>query len=195
MITVLKIGGSLVRTGEALRLRTALAERRPSHVALVIGGGEFADAVRDAQRRRHFSDATAHRMALMAMDMMTCMFVDGAAGFDVAADRGAFEHSWSCGNIGVWAPLTLATADAHLPARWDVTSDSLAAWLAAHLAATHLLVVKSCAIPAASAGDAPALAAAGIVDAYFPHCVQGCGYEWHVVTGADAALAALHSHS
>ena len=61
----------------------------------------------------------------------------------------------------VWTPLA---PPADLPASWDVTSDSLALWLARRLGAAGLLLVKS--RPAASE-DVAALSQAGLLDAAF----------------------------
>ena len=52
-----------------------------------------------------------------------------------------------------------------LPYSWDVTSDSIAAWVAIKLRATQLVLLKSCGIPRVSVTE---LAGLGIVDAYLP---------------------------
>jgi 5-(aminomethyl)-3-furanmethanol phosphate kinase len=57
--------------------------------------------------------------------------------------------------------------DRSLVQGWDVTSDTIAAWLAEALGASGLLLVKSCELP--DGCDDPALlAAAGIVDRALP---------------------------
>jgi dihydroneopterin aldolase len=75
-----------------------------------------------------------------------------------------------------------------VPASWDVTSDTLAAWLAAELAAASLTLVKSAPLPAGGSGppDTAALAAQGYVDAAFashiagrPFAVRVCGPDDH----------------
>ena len=54
-----------------------------------------------------------------------------------------------------------------ITASWDVTSDSLACWLATRLGAATLVLVKSAPVPAGQA-TAEALAATSLVDAAFP---------------------------
>jgi aspartokinase-like uncharacterized kinase len=71
-----------------------------------------------------------------------------------------------------------------------VTSDSLAAWLAGEIDATRLVVVKSCA-STVDVRNVRALTQAGVVDAYFARYVEGCKFSWQVVSGVEAALAAL----
>ena len=71
---------------------------------------------------------------------------------------------------------------------WDVTSDSLAAWLARHIGAQHLVLAKSCAVPAELSGDARALSAAGIVDAAFPGLVEDGAFSWRIACGVQEAI-------
>jgi dihydroneopterin aldolase len=61
--------------------------------------------------------------------------------------------------------MTLRAED--VPWSWDVTSDSLAAWLAGRIGAGSVLLVKQVE-PPASPVSAEVLAAQGIVDAAFP---------------------------
>lgn len=189
--TVVKIGGSLARTGEGARLVRSLTRHAGARLAIVPGGGAFADAVRDAQARHGFSDATAHRLALLAMEMTGLMLADGVDQCTIASDPEDFGHAWQRGHLAIWAPLRMAGAAEELPASWDVTSDTLSAWLARRLGAARLVVVKSCDVPEASRHDAAGLATAGTVDACFPAWVSGAPFTWTVVGGVDAALAAL----
>ena len=47
------------------------------------------------------------------------------------------------GRIALWMPYEMVVADPTIPESWDVTSDSLAAWLAKQMNASALLLVKS----------------------------------------------------
>ena len=109
---VVKIGGSLLRSGTATPLLRALPARTHARLAIVPGGGAFADAVRTAQGDHHLSDIAAHHMALLAMDMSARMIVDLAHGYAVADTRDAFDAAWSSQTIPVWAPTRMTTADA-----------------------------------------------------------------------------------
>jgi aspartokinase-like uncharacterized kinase len=46
----------------------------------------------------------------------------------------------------IWSPDITELDNAGIPASWDITSDSLAAWLATTLSAAELILVKSAAI-------------------------------------------------
>jgi len=187
-LTVIKLGGSLADSEAAAALMRGLSARRPGRLIVVPGGGEFAETVRSAQRRHAFADRAAHHMALLAMHQSAIMLAALAPGFAVAESPAEFESAWQREVTPVWAPARMALAATDLPASWDVTSDSLAAWLAARTGAARLVVVKSGQVPEEMRGNAVALAAAGLVDACFPTLVADARFTWQVVSGAAAAL-------
>ena len=126
MLTVVKVGGSLGRSGALRRLCATLAELCERHRLLIVpGGGEFADVVREADRRFGLTDATAHRMAILAMEQFGLLLRDLLPG--TARDA-------------VVMPAGLALEE--LPASWEVTSDSIAAWVAGEVGADRLVLVK-----------------------------------------------------
>lgn len=189
--TVVKVGGSLAESDAAALLMRALATHAPRRLVVVPGGGDFADAVRLAWRRHPIGDQAAHSMALLAMRMSAVMLGALAPNCVVAECAADFEAAWQRVLTPIWAPERMVLAAPDVPASWDVTSDSLAAWLARAIAASRLVLVKSCLVPEAMDGDAAALAAAGIVDPSFPGFVAGANLSWRVVSGTAAALRAL----
>ena len=87
--------------------------------------------------------------------------------------------------VPVWLPVqTLAAED--LPPSWDVTSDSLAAWLARRLAAERLVLVKSCPLPEGKM-DMAELSRKGIVDVAFPGFIHAATFEVWLVNREDYA--------
>lgn len=190
-IRVVKVGGSLMRSDAAARLLRSWPARPGLRHIVVPGGGAFADAVRTAQQEFGFGDVTAHHRALAAMEMSARALVSSAPRFECASTLADFDRAWQRERTPVWLPLALAAPAPDIPATWDVTSDSLAAWLANHVDAAELLLVKSCAIPEPLAHDAAALAAAGIVDPCFTRYVERGRYRWRIVSGIDAALSRL----
>ena len=189
-ITVLKIGGSLARSDAAGRMMRALAVRKVSKLLIVPGGGEFADSVRAAQSRHGLSECAAHHMALLAMHIIAVALADCAPVFVPAENGLQFDMVWRDGKTPVWLPAPMVLAAPDIAASWDITSDSLAAWVAGKMDAARLLLVKSCALPARS-DSAQALVDAGIVDASFARFVNGRRFAWQVVTGVEAALHVL----
>ena len=179
---VLKLGGSLLpQTGwrEALAL---LVQRVHEPLVIVPGGGVFADAVRHAQASIGFDEHAAHEMAILAMAQTACVLRGACPGLPLEATPRAIEAAWATHAVVVWQPTVMPET----PASWDISADSLAAWLAAQLGAQELVLVKSCALPepARSQGSgAQAQAAwrrwaeAGAVDGRFAGYALAAGAE------------------
>jgi 5-(aminomethyl)-3-furanmethanol phosphate kinase len=116
---VLKIGGSLFDSATEL-LRSVAAGRHD--ILIVSGGGIFADLVRDISYEEDVSDNAAHWMALLAMDQYGYFLSDGT-GIPLA------DTIKGKGTRIALAYEILRKDDA-LPHSWDVTSDTIAAWMA-----------------------------------------------------------------
>jgi dihydroneopterin aldolase len=168
-LTIVKIGGSLLGSADLEIWLSALLEAGAPCV-IVPGGGAFADHVRAAQTRIGFDDATAHRMALLAMDQVAVLLASRSTRFGLAASPTEMLDVLARGQIAVWLPSAMVLAASDVIASWEATSDSLAAWLAGSLDADRLLVVKSCDVEAPV--TAQALSDAGIVDPLFPLYVR-----------------------
>ena len=165
-VTIVKFGGSLAQTPHCAAWLEALAAWR-GPLIVVPGGGPFADAVRAAQAALGFDDAVAHRMALLAMEQFAVALAAHSMGFALAASRDELNSTLREEKIPVWLPAKMVLAAPEVPQSWDMTSDSLAAWLAADYGAGRLLLIKS--RDSAPPVSAEALAKNNIVDPLFPH--------------------------
>jgi aspartokinase-like uncharacterized kinase len=164
-ITIVKLGGSLTHMPQCPAWLEALAEWG-GPLILVPGGGPFADCVRGAQAAMRFDDAAAHRMALLAMEQFGIALAAHAKAFTLAASRDELDGILRAGRIPVWLPSKMVLAAPEVPETWDVTSDSLAAWLARISGASRLLLIKS--RDQTAPASAHALAADKVVDPMFP---------------------------
>jgi dihydroneopterin aldolase len=165
MLHVVKLGGSLLATPDILRRWLRPLAAAGGRLVVVPGGGPFADAVRTAQRSMGFDDRTAHRMALLAMEQYGLLLASLEPRLVPAETIGAVRAALRRKYVAIWFPARLAGDADGIEENWDVTSDSLAAWLALQLGASALWLVKSCAVPVQ---DPARLAAAAVVDAKFP---------------------------
>lgn len=166
--TVVKLGGSLVADAPRLRACLAhLADGAAGPCVVVPGGGPFAEAVRTAQAALGVSDALAHRLALDAMGRMAEVLSELEPRLVPARDPEAIAALLASGRVPVWDPAALKAGHPDIPETWDVTSDSLALWLAAAIGAPRCCLVKSADRPAGLT-DWADLAARGFVDAAFP---------------------------
>ncbi len=162
---VVKLGGSLAG-GPYLKPWLDALSALTTRCVVVAGGGVFADTVRDAQGKFGFSDNAAHAMALLAMEQYAFMLADLAPVLTPAPTLDAIVQIGQSGRVPVWLPVGMVLGEAEIQPSWDITSDSLAAWLAGRLGARHLVLVKSA---ETTDGAAPAdWAASGLVDPAFP---------------------------
>jgi 5-(aminomethyl)-3-furanmethanol phosphate kinase len=165
-LTVAKLGGSHALS-PLLSGWLAAIRRTAGRIVVVPGGGPFADAVRTAQSAMGFDDEAAHDMALMAMAQYGRALTNLSNGFVYADTFDAVRDTMVRGGVPVWSPWPMLRAHPELPCSWDVTSDSLAAWLAATLDARLLVLIKHRA-PAATADP-------DLLDAAFPSFVRRFG--------------------
>jgi 5-(aminomethyl)-3-furanmethanol phosphate kinase len=177
VLTVVKIGGGVGEDALA-PLCAALAELHARHRLVVVPGGAwFADAVRHADRRFGLSDAAAHRMAILAMEQFGLLLRDLLG-----------EQP----QVVMPASLPLEA----LPASWQVTSDSIAAWVAGEVGANRLVLVKEVdglfaewpahgePLPELSVAELAALRPGG-VDEYLPTLLAQASFETWVIGGRN----------
>lgn len=181
---VIKLGGSL--HGDALlpQWLDLIAERG---AVLVCGGGRFADAVRSAQARWGFDDLAAHNMALLAMAQGALLCQALRPSIAIARDEGEIHRLQEQGRAAVWLPLALLREASDELTSWDVTSDSLALWLAKRLNADRLTLVKSCEVDASRTLEQ--LAEAGVLDQRFPSLARDAGFPIEVLHKAEIGQA------
>jgi 5-(aminomethyl)-3-furanmethanol phosphate kinase len=149
---VVRVGGGLLSGVENFEAVLAEISEASRHVPLLVvpGGGPFADAVREVDDLLGLPDEATHWMALLAMDqyahliasrLPTGRLVMRASDIDAALDER---------RIPVLAPYRWMREADPLPHSWDVTSDSISAWVAAQVGAGRLVLVKP---PGASGPD------------------------------------------
>jgi 5-(aminomethyl)-3-furanmethanol phosphate kinase len=142
-VWVVKVGGSLLGSPELERWLGLFAKFSDGNIVIVPGGGVFADAVRNAQKVSKISEACAHKLAVLAMDQFGLLLANMNPDLAVArTEMEIDERTWQHRCI-VWLPSQMVLADDSIPKSWDVTSDSIAAWLAGKINAQQLVLVKS----------------------------------------------------
>ncbi|MCJ7761912.1 hypothetical protein MUP38_00470 [Candidatus Bathyarchaeota archaeon] len=143
MDAVIKVGGSLAQTPAVLRaLCVELCQIAKEYAFVVVpGGARFADAVREFDKKYALPPVVAHRMAILAMDqyglVLSHLIPESCClnGFkEVTSIREAKK-------VPVFLPSKLMFHDDSLEASWDVTSDSIAAYIAHRLQAKRVILV------------------------------------------------------
>ncbi len=143
---VVKLGGSFFDAPELIDWVKTIVQYGAGKIVLVPGGGPFADQVRHAQKQYQFNDQVAHHMALHAMDQFG-LFLIGIAeshGLEIipASSLEEIEQALMEQQIPVWLPSYQLRTVQEIKKNWDVTSDSLSAWLARQLNSEQLILIK-----------------------------------------------------
>jgi len=168
---VVKVGGGLLASAGALDHVCATLGRvaRSRSMVVVPGGGVFADAVREFERRFGLTADAGHWMALLAMDQYAHVLGERIPGAELVEDAGGIGAALRRGRLAVLAPYRwLRSADV-LPHGWEATGDSVAAFLAGALDASRLVLVK----PADDLAEPVDRAFAAVVPAGLPVSIVG----------------------
>jgi probable H4MPT-linked C1 transfer pathway protein len=176
--TVIKLGGGVFEHVDCFNavLDAIAAVSRREHVLVVPGGGPFADLVRHVDSHRQLSDSAAHWMAILAMDQYAHVIAGKLANAALVVDQEGVRNALDVHAVPVLAPSRWLRDVDPLPHSWEVTSDSIAAWLAGELHAVRLILVKP-----------PGVNSETAVDGYF-HAVVPRGTDVSIVA-ADGLSA------
>ena len=177
---VIKLGGSLLETGKMLACLNHILNIEEKTV-VVCGGGDFANQIRVVQKKWQFDDVAAHEMAILAMKQTAIMLQNL---------QPKFIHESTVSNLtnhqfSIWSPNMTELNTAKIPPSWEITSDSLAAWLATKLDAKKLIIVKSCNVDLSL--NLKELTIKGIVDEAFSNFTNNAKFHLNI-TSADIFL-------
>ncbi len=168
-VTIIKLGGSLMDLHDLrsrlLRLISSNTENNESigRVLIIPGGGAAADEIRRLDRLASLTPEQSHRAAIDAMSSNAAVLARTFGHpFDVVRSRAEANRAWDSARIPILCPATFLveeernvepnpslqfTSSKRLPASWDVTSDSIAAWIAHRWPASRLILAKSANAP------------------------------------------------
>ena len=143
MDAVIKIGGSLAEDPERLRvLCTKLSEFAKKYAIVVVpGGGRFADVVRDFDQRFNLSSGISHRMAILGMDqfgLLLAQIIPNSCATYLLNDAKQLSEIRV---VPIFLPSRLMFREDPLENSWNVTSASIAAYVASRLHVAKVLLV------------------------------------------------------
>lgn len=172
-LAVVKVGGSLFDLPDlGRRLAAQLSSRRNVTVALFPGGGATADVVRAWHVRFGLDEETSHQLAIRSLTLNAELLHRLLPASRLIRSRSELDESRAAHGITqILVPddelmrLEQQFPETAPPHLWDVTSDSLAAWVAWRWAAERLVLMKSAGFPR-GVGALNAVRC-GLVDRYF----------------------------
>lgn len=162
---VVKVGGSLFDLPELADRLWQLADLLNRPMCIIPGGGGLVQELRRLDGIHHWPSETSHVLALQAMSLTAKLVARCDARFELLTALPSIEEK-PRSRIQVLDVTHLPGLD-RIPASWDVTSDSIAAWIALQLGKKDLLLVRSLDLPD-PVPSIEAAAEAGLVDSYFP---------------------------
>ena len=169
-IVVIKVGGSLLDWPDLpARLSAYLADQQANRLVLIVGGGGFADLLRDHDQRHALGEVRAHALAMRVLDLTAWVLQDLLPGLTVVEDRHALNEVWARGHTPILAPRRFLEHDEQLPPAWTTTTDSIAARVATHLDASELVLLKSAPWPEGMGMEQAVIM--GLLDPEFPRAV------------------------
>lgn len=131
MKIIVKLGGSLLAKGrELLHFLSDYAKKHALSFVIIPGGGPFAEIIRGLSENGDISDDAAHWMAVLAMHQYGLLLADGELEIPLVESINELKNA---GQICIVLPYKILKADDSLPHTWDVTSDTIAAFIAHEL--------------------------------------------------------------
>ena len=135
---VVKIGGSLF-PNYAIDLANKLEN---TNSCIVLGGGEFANLIRKYDDEIKFSDETNHWTAIDCMDIIAKLVNDKVKSSKLAYSIDEVNKISDEGFTPIFIVSEFLKTEDPFECSWDVTSDSIAAYIS-HLLNAKLLIVTN----------------------------------------------------
>ncbi|WP_405304029.1 delta 1-pyrroline-5-carboxylate synthetase [Methanobrevibacter sp.] len=136
MKQVVKIGGSLF-PNYAIDLADKL---KNTSSAIILGGGDFANLIRKYNSEMNFSDEVNHWTAIDCMDIIAKLVNDKVDSAKLAYSIDEVNQIANKGFTPIFVVSEFLKEEDPFECSWDVTSDSIAAYVA-HLLNANLLIV------------------------------------------------------
>jgi 5-(aminomethyl)-3-furanmethanol phosphate kinase len=197
---IIKVGGSLAENPQALKgLGNELCRLSKRYALVVVpGGGKFADVVRVLDANFSLPPIISHQMAILAMDQYG-LFLSKVIPESITCQTLAEAKRLSAKRaLPILLPSKLLSHKAPFVPSWDVTSDSISAYIAVKLNACKVIFTTDvdgifsedprCSshanlLAAISAGDLLELGTRTSVDKFLPELLKKNPIDCYVVNG------------
>ena len=135
---VVKIGGSLF-PDYAIELAEQLKD---TDSLIILGGGEFANLIREYDSAKNFSSEVTHFTAIDCMDIIAKLVNDKVDSTKLAFSLDEINEISDEGFTPIFIVSDFLKKEDPFECSWDVTSDSIAAYVA-HILNANLFIVTN----------------------------------------------------
>ncbi|WP_421078419.1 [5-(aminomethyl)furan-3-yl]methyl phosphate kinase [Methanothermococcus sp. Ax23] len=142
---LIKVGGSLTYFARHLlsELKIFCSDGSDNggenKIIVVPGGGAFANVVRDLNEKGGLNNRSSHKLATMSMDL-TGIYFSEISGIKTADNLYDAKKLLEEENIVILLPSKIVLSTDELPHSWDITSDSIAAYIARLLNLNNIII-------------------------------------------------------
>jgi len=139
---IIKVGGSICNPAILKKLGEIFKEMYGRYkFAIIPGGGRFADLVRKVDREFKLSPINSDKMAILAMDQYGLLLSD-VMKLPTTDKLKELKNLENAKQPPIFLPSKHFFRESPLPHSWEVTSDSIAAYLASKINADRVILVK-----------------------------------------------------
>ena len=143
---VFKIGGKILENSNNIKSTisqlTQLYEEKILHKIIILpGGGSFANFVRSLDKDLHIGDDLAHWIAIYSMNYNGIILKRKYPDLETIEELKTFQDAKQM--FCIFLPYSFLREDDTLPHNWDVTSDSIALYVANKLKLNRCFLIKN----------------------------------------------------
>jgi len=143
---VFKIGGKILENSNNIRstfsqLTQLYDEKILQKIIIIPGGGSFANFVRKIDEELELGADRAHWMAIYSINYNGQTLIKNYPYLETIDELKAFQDAKQM--FCVFLPYSFLRKDDILPHNWDVTSDSIALYVANKLKLNHCFLIKN----------------------------------------------------
>jgi|TARA_Y200000002_G_scaffold96430_1_gene77947 dihydroneopterin aldolase len=137
---IIKLGGSWLSNPKLKTLLNFFASKRNTSFLMVVGGGLYADAVRQSQKYLKFNDQFANLQALKAIENYAEAIKNIFPNLTLVESYKDIKFKKG---LKIWMPLKKLKNEKSYEKNWDSTSDSIACWLNKKISYKGIIFIKS----------------------------------------------------
>ena len=136
---IVKIGGSWLKNPKLPSLLSFLQKFANHKIVLVVGGGVFAETVRDVFKSNKMTEVTGHVLAMKATEIFAYYLKSINPDILITYKITNFIKE----SLNLWLPTEKLSFEKKFEKNWESTSDSIATWLYSNTKSKGVVFIKS----------------------------------------------------